>query len=380
MVRRRRDFKNTGIFSRFFRSVISIVILSGFVLGVSLFVKQLATMDTDKLARVFSSVLAKANIDIDEDRVGEVAGKFAERFSDTDLSGVFPDVENPKDLQDLADSGDSFEESPSVETRDSEEGSSERSVGEVRVAVMADIHGDAANLKKALYKAESENVNAVFILGDLTDYGTIEDLRRMEGVLDSFDLDYYAIPGDHDLAASLDATNFIKIFDTNDYLVTIEDYTFLAFDNSANYTRMTSERMSWFGDMVKEADFVLLSQPVFTDGLSAPFKDMFMGHSREEPEGDLKALQDGVREQRDEILESIRDEDVGVVFAGDHHRSSYTKDSVDGDLGHYMVGAITDAVYEIPQKILQSMGATARFSLLVIDDSGDVKVSEITLD
>jgi len=198
--------------------------------------------------------------------------------------------------------------------------------------------------------------------------------------LDSFDLDYYAIPGDHDLAASLDATNFIKIFDTNDYLVTIEDYTFLAFDNSANYTRMTSERMSWFGDMVKEADFVLLSQPVFTDGLSAPFKDMFMGHSREEPEGDLKALQDGVREQRDEILESIRDEDVGVVFAGDHHRSSYTKDSVDGDLGHYMVGAITDAVYEIPQKILQSMGATARFSLLVIDDSGDVKVSEITLD
>ena len=82
--RKRRYRKKITFIQRFFRSVIAIVILSAFILGIALMVKEMAGLDPYGVVKLASPVLEK--VGISTEKAGDVAGTFAERLLKTSIA------------------------------------------------------------------------------------------------------------------------------------------------------------------------------------------------------------------------------------------------------------------------------------------------------
>jgi hypothetical protein len=338
-----------------------VVVLSALVLGITLSVKNLYGIDAQTLAMKTKPLLAKLHINIDEKMVGDVAGKFVERISQTDLgSGV----------------------STSRYTEESDKGSvsgfnnkNEKLL--FNVAIMSDIHEDTQNLDKALNLAKNKGVETVFVLGDITNYGDLAALNKVKNVLEKSGFEYFVLPGDHDLAQSVNTLNFNQVFGSDNQVVQIKDHKFLLFNNSYNFTKIGVSQISWLENNIVGADFVLLSQPLYTKGLTPFFENIYMGSSSTEPESaDLKSGQEEVRDQGAAILSLIRSENnVKAIFAGEHHKSSKLADSNRSSLEHYVIGAVSNTVNEYPQNIIQ----TPRFSLLSVFVDRTYQVEDVVL-
>lgn len=332
MFNKKRSSKPTFI-NRAFRSVVSIIVLTAFVLGISFFVKEIASLDTSRLISLSSPLLSK--LGISEETVGDVAGAFASRVLNINIAASKPVT--------------SIDE-PSIKKQQV-----------FKVAVMSDSEDDNATLQRALFEASNEDVDAVFHLGDLTQLGTAESFEEVKKVLDNGSLVYYTLPGDHDLYKSVGTEGFEQVFGKTSQLVTLKNTKFILLDNSANYTLIGDEQMSWFKEKLADADFVLLSQPIYHPSPSVIAPVMGMINGDKDPK---------VYEQRGALLKMIQDSDVKAIFAGDHHRSSNYPDALDKGLTHYAIGAINES------KLIQS----SRFSILTIYNTGEYEVSEILLD
>lgn len=233
-------------------------------------------------------------------------------------------------------------------------------------------------MENAFHKiSQDDDIEYLFLLGDLTGYGDTQSLSKIKEMLDSTGMTYYAIPGDHDLTESLGFTNFTQVFENNMHKIKVEDITFLMLDNSANFTEILSSDMTWFKNNVGSADFVFLSQPLYTEELNSPFSSLYMGSTLEKPEDeDMLERQSRVLAQRDELLKEIRESEIKAVVAGDHHKSSDQEDPEDADLSHHVVGAISGTVNELPQTLLQS----PRFSVMTVFDDSTYELEEVLLD
>ncbi len=143
--------KSSNPIVRLFKSIISITILSAFILVLSLFIRELSTMSSDKFANLSGALLSRVHVKIDERQVGDVAGKFVARLTDVGIS-----------------SNEATKEStaPVVTTNEAL----------FKVAILSDIHQDFTNLDKALILCKKNNVSAIFLLGDLTDFGDVASL------------------------------------------------------------------------------------------------------------------------------------------------------------------------------------------------------------
>ncbi len=196
--------------------------------------------------------------------------------------------------------------------------------------------------------------------------------------MDASGILYYAIPGDHDLAQSVGATNFIKVFGNNYELVDVKGKKFLMVDNSANYTPLEFSTMTALTKDIPNVDFVLLSQPIFTDGLSVFFANKYMGSSSllNDSNSVYKDSVQRLNDQRLQILSDLRSSKVSAVFVGDHHQSSTLVDSTKSSLKYFVVGAVSSTVNEFPQKIFQS----SRFSVLTVFENGGYQTEEIVLE
>lgn len=247
-----------------------------------------------------------------------------------------------------------------------------------KICIMSDIHNDKENLAKSIIMIKETGCEKLFVLGDLTDYGDVESLKDIRSILDSSGIEYYAIPGDHDIADSLSAENFNKVFGIDYHIMEYEGVVFLLIDNSANFTEIGNIQMSWIEDNIGNADFVVMSQPLFTEGLNPPFSSTYMGSMPSAPESDdIREKQQYVKEQRDFLLDLIRKNDnVRATIAGDHHRSSDLSDPVRSELFHYVVGAVTSTVNDFPQTAIQS----SRFSVLSFYKGGSYDLEDILLD
>ena len=342
---------------RFVRSVLSVVVLSALVLSVTLGAKELYAIDSTRFGEISSSLLAKININVNEKQIGEVAGKFAERISQTNLgSGVSssrPEGEVDKNVY-------------------------ARKDAVVEVAIMSDIHDDTANLNVALDKVRMRGIEEVFILGDITGFGDVPSLTKVKDILEGSGVEYFVLPGDHDLADSLDTGNFTSVFGKEYGETDIAGYNFVYFNNAANYTVIAPGAISWIETQLPDADYFLLSQPLYTEELAPPFNRIFMGSTNGDvTDPTLAAKQDAVKSQGEMLLSLVRDS-VGVkaLIAGDHHKSSSLVDPKRLSLMHYVVGAITSSLNDYPQKALQS----PRFNVLSIYQDGSYEVSDIVLD
>jgi predicted phosphodiesterase len=350
-----RSSNNLDGIGRFFRSLITIVILTSFVLLISLGLKELSSLTTEEFAKFSATTLAKANIKVDENKIGEVAGAFVSRISNVGVS-------NDSKKEESVSSTSSTTATP-TET--------------FKVGIISDIHQDLQNLEKAITLLKKDNITEIFVLGDLTNYGDLENLTKVKTSLDASKLTYYVIPGDHDLAQSVGSTNFIQLFKQTYYFTDIKGFKFLLLDNSANFTEILPADMSKFKNDVTLADFVLLSQPLYTEGLNLPFSKMYMGSVYTEVKSDLVENQKRVSAQKDLLLGWVRASNVKAIIAGDHHHSSHVVDSNRAFLAHYTVGAVSSVLNDqFPQKVVQS----SRFSVLTLYNNKTYKIDDVVLD
>ena len=346
--------RNGSFIGRIFRFILSVVILSAFIIGIALVIKGIHNTDENKIVKAVYKVLSLAHINVKEEQVGDVAGKFVERVSNTNISAV-------------STSRSSSENTPSDDSK---------SNLMLEVAVIADVHGDLASLNRSINIIKERNINKVIVIGDLTNYGEISSLNEVKTVLDESGLKYYVLPGDHDLAASVGVDNFVQVFGKNDYVVDMEGCKFLFLDNSANFTPLLPSTVTWFSTEVKNTDFVLLSQPLYTEGMNLPFKKMFMGSTTEDPSNELIENQQRVKAQRDVLLNSIQNAPVLAVLSGDHHKSNTLSDNVSKVLKHHTLGSIAQELNGLPQSILQ----TPRFSILNVYEDKSFDVEDVLID
>ncbi|KKS25836.1 MAG: hypothetical protein UU86_C0050G0003 [candidate division WWE3 bacterium GW2011_GWC1_42_102] len=248
----------------------------------------------------------------------------------------------------------------------------------VEIAFLSDIHDDVANLNVALNKVKERGIKDVFILGDITGYGDVTSLTKIKDILDGSGVEYFVIPGDHDLAQSLDTGNFTSVFGREYGETDISGYNFVYFNNSANFTVIAPSAISWIEQELPEADFFLVSQPLYTEELAPPFNRIFMGSTNGEvTDASMLDKQDAVRSQGELFLSLVRNTaSVKALIAGDHHKSSSLTDPVRSSLMHYVVGAVSSSLNDYPQKALQS----SRFGVLTIFQDGSYEVSDVVLD
>jgi len=322
-MKKRNKSAKFSILGKLLRPIISVIVLTALVLGIALFVKEISTLSYKKVISISSPLLAKMGLS--SDKAGEVAGEFIKRASDTDININSNPIKKSEPI--------------------------------LTVAIFADSHSDNLNLLKAISKTKDLSIDTVFHLGDLTDLGVIDKLEETKKILDESGLKYYAIPGDHDLWQSVGLDNFKQVFGDNFHSITIQGVKFVMLDNSANYTVVDSKLMTWFKEEVRDADFVLLSQP-----LHHPTFNRVMGVVDGE---DITK----VKEQALEIANLIRQSKVKAIIAGDQHASSTNIDAQKPTLSHIVVGAITSELN------LQS----PRFSVLRVYSDGSYKIEDILL-
>jgi predicted phosphodiesterase len=330
---------------RIIRSIIAVVLLSALILGITLLVKKISDVDL------------------------------------IDVPGPVGTLINNS----LNKSKDSINQLVKVDNPVSSSSSNNKSTL-FKACVISEIHQDTTNLSKALEKVTDNDCMLLFVVGDLTNYGDVNTLSSIKTILDNSGIkDYYVIPGDHDLAQSVSLDNFKNVFGYNYHFVEFADVRFLMLDNSANYTPISKELIAWMEENIKRADFVILSQPLYVDGLNPPFNSIYMGGTRNPPETPLlKEKQQIVKDQGIYILNLIRDtNNVKAVIAGEHHRSSVLEDPVrkvsdplKSTLKHYVVGAVTSTVNDYPQNIIQS----SRFSVINLYEDKSYSIEDISID
>ena len=321
-VAKRRGVRNSRFLVKFIKGIFSVVILSGFLIGLFLCLENLPFL------------------------VSKISSKIG-------ISGVGDLV--------LIDSS---------QRKEAEDGSKEALGSQkttLTIGLIADSEGDNESLEKALDGLNDRNVDAVFFLGDLTQYGSLDLLRAVKDILNRFELKVLIIPGDHDLAASADdgdlsgRRNFREVFGDNIHLYESGGHNFMLFDNSPNFSKISEEDLAWFENNLPETDFVILSQPLYH-----PTNQRVMGMF----DGDVVST---VRAQAEEMLTKIRESNVKAIIAADQHFFSKNTDPERADLLHIVVGALISnkGSFRNPQ--------SSRYAILKIYENGNYKVEEIVL-
>jgi len=351
--KRRYRKKKVSFIQRFFRSIIAVVILSAFILGISLLVKEIAGLDpygvVELASPILDPVLEKVGISTEE--AGQVAGSFAERILKTSIA---PSESYKEDLGGI--SGGDIGDNDSLSTS--------RTVV-FKASVMGDSGNDNVALKNAIGLAQSVGSNRIFYLGDYTEFGVKERLTDAKSVMDASNVMYYSLPGDRDADINANPSNYenyYNVFGQPRVSVSISDIKFALLNNSANHTLIDSDTLGQFYNELKDADYVMMSQPLYhpLDSILKPT----MGEIRGEVDQDVK-------DQADEILKKIRESNVKAIVSGDQHSFDRQEDPERESLTHVYIGPVS--------KDRADRGISS-ITLLNVYDDGSYSVEEIYLD
>jgi predicted phosphodiesterase len=251
-------------------------------------------------------------------------------------------------------------------------GSPKKALGDVgelqiQIGLLSDSEGDIESLERAIAGLKDFGVGQAFFLGDLTRYGSVGELEEVKNILDNSGIEFLVIPGDHDLADSVDGGdsegrgNFRQVFGKTMHIYENNGYKFMLFDNSANFTKISEEDLSWFKENLGDVDFVILSQPLYH-----PTNQRVMGKH----EGEVVST---VRFQAEEMLEKTRDSDVKAIIAADQHFHSVNQDPEKEGLAHIVIGAL------VSNKDSLRNPQSSRYAILKIYEKGDYVVEEVVL-
>lgn len=191
----------------------------------------------------------------------------------------------------------------------------------VRIAVMADIHNDVGQLEIMLNKAKENGVEMVVVAGDLTIEGKRSELNRVKEVLDSVDLKYAVVPGNHEYYLD----EFIKVFEKNYQSIKLGEVKLLLVDNSY-WQGMDELQKRWLASEVNECG-VLICVAIMHKPLNNVLSTHVMGENNKKAAAEAIWLRDLL------ISSGVRQVEAGHL----HYASSYELEGIRTDI----VGAIS---------------------------------------
>ncbi|MBF6597870.1 MAG: PQQ-binding-like beta-propeller repeat protein [Fermentimonas sp.] len=125
-----------------------------------------------------------------------------------------------------------------------------------KFALVTDTHiGNPLNNEDLIRTVEDINtipeISFVIISGDVTEFGSYEELRIAKDILDNLNVPYYAIPGNHDSNWSESGTNdFLKIFGNETFGFEYNGYKFIGLASGPNMRmspgQIPRENLTWF--------------------------------------------------------------------------------------------------------------------------------------
>lgn len=232
--------------------------------------------------------------------------------------------------------------------------------------LVADVHNDNENLKKAILQVKQNHPDAAFIigLGDYTDVGTIEELKNAKKELDSAGIRYFVIAGDHDLWDARDkqkapVENFKQVFGPTFQSFTFNNFKFLLLDNSDNYLGLGSDQQSWILSELEKAKtegsigmFAFIHEPLYH-----PSSDHFMGR-----------VEKNLKIQADSLIFQLKSAGVKKIFSADTHYFSEYEEPVT-KLPMVTVGAVVrDRNPQLP-----------RFAAVYVFADGSSKIEDVQI-
>lgn len=247
------------------------------------------------------------------------------------------------------------------------------------ILVIADSHlnKDVFPILKNL--SNKYNVSLVVHLGDHTDFGSDNELKEAKNLLDSVEKNYIALPGDRDLAASGDSSNFYKYF-TFTYDLSFKDLKLLFVNNSANFTLLNETYLDSIIKRIPDSNIIFLSQPIYVEKGNI-FENKYMGSLNAFNFSDEKSInrQHEYLKQRNKILNSIRSSKNKLVVAGDHHRSSKFVDPENNSIEYLINGATAENLNSNGITIKQKNFQSQRISIISVQDNLKYSIYEIEI-
>ncbi|MBI2597085.1 metallophosphoesterase [Candidatus Daviesbacteria bacterium] len=235
-----------------------------------------------------------------------------------------------------------------------------------RFLLIADSHSDNVNLNKAITQAKQKYPDLAFIIGmgDYSEVGTIDELKKAKVELDRSGLRYFLLVGDHDLWDARDkgndpGYNFKQVFGLTYQTFIYNNFKFLLLNNSDNYLGISSEQQDWITQELEKAKkesvsaiFIFIHEPLFH-----PSSDRFMGKVEKELKG-----------QAERLIFQLKTAGVKKVFSGDIHYFSEYEEPVT-KLPMVTVGAATTE--RNPQ--------VPRYAVVFVLENGDTKVEDVEI-
>lgn len=180
----------------------------------------------------------------------------------------------------------------------------------LKVALVADSHNDNDLLGKALAQAEGKGINFVIGLGDWSEVGTMSELEEAKKVFDQSKMQYFLIPGDHDLWDSRNRgeealLNFKQVFGVPSQEFERSGVKFVLLDDSDIYLG------------ISPADWDLLSNSLQGSKLHFVFTHKTPFH----PESShvLGEDSENVKRQAESLMQLLESKKVDGLFTGDLH-------------------------------------------------------------
>ena len=133
-----------------------------------------------------------------------------------------------------------------------------------RFALVTDTHVGGATGKEDLCRTVQDinsldGIAFVIVSGDVTEFGSYEELHTAKSLLDGLDIPYYTIPGNHDANWSESGTNdFLRIFGNETFGFEYNGYKFIGLASGPNMRmgpgQIPRENLTWFFEEMEKTD------------------------------------------------------------------------------------------------------------------------------
>ena len=157
-----------------------------------------------------------------------------------------------------------------------------------KFALVTDTHiGNPLNNEDLLRTVEDINtmpdISFVIISGDVTEFGSYEELQAAKSILDNLKVPYYATPGNHDSNWSESGTNdFLKIFGNETFGFDYNGYKFIGLASGPNMRmspgQIPRENLTWFFNELeqtsKDMPIIYINHYPMDEGLNNWFEVM----------------------------------------------------------------------------------------------------------
>lgn len=133
-----------------------------------------------------------------------------------------------------------------------------------KFALVTDTHVGGATGAEDLYRTVNDinsqsDIAFVILSGDITEFGSDEELRTAKCLLSKLTVPYYIIPGNHDSNWSESGTNsFLRIFGNETFGFSYNGYTFIGLASGPNMRmgpgQIPRENLTWFFNQLAHLD------------------------------------------------------------------------------------------------------------------------------